>query len=219
MNWVDIIILIILATGLIKGLTNGFVRGLFGLAALVLGVVIAAGNYERVTEILLSKLEVGPQLQAILGFLAVFVVVLILVSVVGSIISKALKLASLGWLDRLAGGILGLVMACVFTGVVLLLVVMAGFESNTGVARSTVAPTVIGVMDTVVSFAPDAVRETIESNYVKLRVEWEKARLEAPEKDEEGSEETQGLASIATVPVFAGARQEPCSVGVQARGA
>ena len=189
MNWVDIIIVIILAIGLGKGLANGFVRGIFGIAALVLGIVIAAGNYVQVTEVLFSRLQVGAQGQAILGFLLVFVIVLILVSVVGRIIAKALKLASLGWMDRLAGGILGLVMACLFTGVLLLLVVMAGQQTNSGVARSVVAPTVIGVMDTIVAYAPDVARDMIDEHYVKLRLEWEKARREAPsegEKDEEG---------------------------------
>ena len=198
MNWVDIIIVIVLAVGLGKGLANGFVRGIFGIAALVLGIVIAAGNYEQVTEVLFSRLQIGAQGQAILGFLLVFAIVMILVTVVGRIIAKALKLASLGWMDRLAGGILGLVMACLFTGVLLLLVVMAGLQSNTGVARSVVAPSVIGVMDTIVVYAPDVAREMIDEHYVKLRLEWEKARREAPREDKEG-EEAQSVALVLPV--------------------
>ncbi len=198
MNWVDIIIVIVLATGLVKGLANGFVRGIFGIAALVLGVVVAAGNYEQVTEVLFSRLQIGAQGQMILGFLVVFVVVLILVSVVGRIIAKALKLASLGWMDRLAGGLLGLIMACVFTGVLLLLVVMAGLQGNTGVARSIVAPTVIGVMDTIVAYAPDVARDMIDEHYLELRVEWEKAKREPP-REEEGEEE-QSVALIYSEP-------------------
>ena len=204
MNWVDIIILIILAIGLFKGLGNGFVRGLFGLAALVLGVMLAAAHSEQVTELVFSRLQIDPQGQALLGFLLVFVVVLILVSVIGRVISKALKLAALGWLDRLAGAVLGLVVSCIFVGVLLLLVVMAGLETNNGVARSTVAPSVITVMDTVVAFAPDVAREKIDEHYVKLRLEWEKARKEAPREEEEGEEgeesETVTLLDAASVP-------------------
>ncbi len=44
MNGVDLIILIILAIGFISGLARGIVRTLFGLAALVLGVVAADFN-------------------------------------------------------------------------------------------------------------------------------------------------------------------------------
>ena len=218
MNWVDIIIVIVLAVGLGKGLANGFVRGLFGLAAIALGIMIAAANYEQVTEVLFTKLQVAEQVQVILGFLLVFVIVLILVSVVGRIISKALKLASLGWMDRLAGGILGLVMACLFTGVLLLLVVMAGFETNAGVARSTVAPTVIGVMDTVVAFAPEVVREKIDEHYIKLRVEWERARREAPPEDEDGGD-GQTVAALGTVPLHRTGRPDAGLFGVDACGA
>ncbi len=213
MNWVDIIIVIVLAIGLGKGLANGFVRGIFGIAALVLGIVVAAGNYEQVTEVLFSRLQIGAQGQMILGFLVVFVVVLILVSVVGRIIAKALKLASLGWMDRLAGGLLGLIMACVFTGVLLLLVVMAGLQSNTGVARSIVAPTVIGVMDTIVAYAPDVARDMIDEHYLKLRVEWEKAKREPPPEEEEGEEE-QSVALIYSEPrVTAGVPALDLAVG------
>ncbi len=202
MNWVDIIIVIILAVGLGKGLANGFVRGIFGIAALVLGIVIAAANYQEVVNTLFSRLQIGADARAILGFLLVFVVVLILVSVVGRIISKALKLASLRWMDRLAGGVLGLVMASLFTGVLLLIVGMAGLQTNAGVAKSVVAPTVIRVTDTIVVFAPDVAREMVEEHYVKLRREWEKARREAPSKNEEGEEER----SVTLIDVAAPAR-------------
>ena len=199
MNWVDIIIVIILAVGLVKGLTNGLVRGIFGIAALVLGIMIAAANYEEVVNTLFSRLQIGADGRAILGFLLVFVVVLILVSVVGRIIGKALKLASLGWMDRLAGGILGVLMASLFTGVLLLLVVMAGLQANAGLARSVVAPMVLRVTDTVVVFAPDVAREMVEEHYVKLRVEWEKAKREAPSEGEKGEEE-QSVALIDVAP-------------------
>lgn len=182
MNWVDVVIVAILFIGLVKGLANGFVRGLFGLVALVLGIMLAAANYQQVAELALTRLPLGEEGQAIIAFLLVFVVVLILVGVVGRIISNALKLASLGWLDRLAGGVLGVFMSCLFVAVVLLVVVMAGFHTNGGVRRSQVAPVVISVMDGVVALAPEDVREKIEGQYVKLRLEWEKARKEVPEE-------------------------------------
>jgi membrane protein required for colicin V production len=199
MNWVDIIILIVLAIGLFKGFGNGFVRGLFGLAAVVLGIMFAAGNYEQVAEVLLSRLAISEQWQSILAFLIIFVVTLILVNVVGKIISKALKLSALGWLDRLVGGVLGLIMSCLFIGMILMLLVMAGLHTNPGVARSTVAPTVIAVMDMVVRYAPETAREKIESQYVKLRLEWEKARQEPPEKEGDKTEEGETVSALEAV--------------------
>lgn len=225
MNWVDIVIVVILAIGLFKGFGNGLVRGIFGLAAVGLGLLVAASNYEQVSEVLFSKLRAAPHWQDILAFLVIFVVALIIVNVLGNVISKALKLASLGWFDRVAGGLLGLVMACLFSGMVLLLVVMAGFHTNTGVTKSTVAPSVINVMDTVIGFAPEPAREMIEEHYVELRLQWEKARREAPKEEEgEGEGESEGqseeVSSALPDPAALAAvlRTSP-SAGVTARGA
>jgi membrane protein required for colicin V production len=188
MNWVDAVIVIVLIVGLIKGLANGFVRGLFGLAALVLGIALAAGNYAKVREALLFRLPMGEPGQNILSFLLVFVIIMLLVSILGNIISRALKLAALGWIDRLAGGVLGVFMSCLFVGVLLMVAVMAGFHENDAVARSVVAPAVVSVMDTAVVFAPEEARYRIEEQYLKLRIEWERARLESEEEQEEEEE-------------------------------
>jgi membrane protein required for colicin V production len=189
MNWVDIIIAVILVIGLARGFANGFVRGLFGLAALVLGIVIAAGNYEQVQDVMLSSLPVAGVMQSILAFMIVFVIVLLLVSIVGRLISKALKLASLGWLDRLAGAVLGVFMSCLFIAVLLLIVVMAGFEDTNGVARSKLSPHVIRVMDAVVAYAPGPARDVIDDHYLKLRVEWERESRRPPEEEQEAEPE------------------------------
>lgn len=195
MNWVDVVIVIILVIGLFKGLANGFVRGLFGLVALVLGIAIAAGYYSQLREALLFRLPMGLQMQNIISFLLIFLIVMLLVSILGNIISRALKLAALGWLDRLAGGVLGVFMSCLFVGALLLLVVMAGFHENNAVARSTVAPAVVSVMDAAVVFAPEEARFRIEEQYLKLRAEWERARRESEEEEEQEGEESETFAA------------------------
>jgi membrane protein required for colicin V production len=204
MNWVDVVIVIILIIGLFKGLANGFVRGLFGLVALVLGIAIAAGYYAELREALLFRLPMGLQSQNIMSFLLIFLIVMLLVSILGNILSRALKLAALGWIDRLAGGVLGVFMACLFVGAILLVVVMAGFHENNAVARSTVAPAVVSVMDAAIVFAPEEARFRIEEQYLKLRAEWERARQE-PEEEEEGESEEGGTFASVLPPDRTGA--------------
>ena len=192
MNWVDAVIVIVLIIGLFKGLANGFVRGLFGLVALVLGIAVAAGSYAEVREAVLFRLPMGEQGQNIISFLLVFVLVMLLVSILGNIISRALKLTALGFVDRLAGGALGVFMSCLFIGALLLVAVMAGFHEQEAVATSTVAPYVVSVMDTAVVFAPEEARLRIEEHYLKLRVEWERARQESEEEEGEEPDEEEG---------------------------
>jgi len=79
------------------------------------------------------------------AFVVIFLVVVLLVGLIGRIISRALRHVSLGWLDRLAGAILGLVVASVILSVILLLAAMAGLEDQKLLAESRMAPKVIGV--------------------------------------------------------------------------
>lgn len=185
MNVTDVVIIVILLIGFFSGIGRGFVRGLLGLIALVVGIMIASGNYQRLADSVLSFMpgHKGPE---ILGFVVIFLVVVLLVGLLGRIISRALRHVSLGWLDRLAGAILGVVVASVILSVILLVVAMAGLEDQKLLAESRMAPRVIGVTDVVVSILPADVRERIEEHYGKLRLQWqtvkqERARLvEAP---------------------------------------
>jgi membrane protein required for colicin V production len=178
MNVVDLAILVILLIGVISGLARGFVRGIMGFVGLILGVLIAASNYQRLAPFL--SFIPGARGPRIVSFLILFLVVLLLVGVVARLVSKALKLASLGWLDRLAGGVLGFVAASLVAGILLLIAVMAGYEGSPLLTRSGLAPRVLNVTDGVVRLLPADARATVQGLYGRLRTRWEKTRAEEP---------------------------------------
>ena len=178
MNGVDLIILIILAIGFISGLARGIVRTLFGLAALVLGVVAAAGSFGYFASTLFGFVS-DERVAEILAFILVFLVVFCVIALIGRLLSKVIKIAALGWVDRLAGGVAGVLLASIVTGVLLLLAVLGGFHQSPTLALSTMAPRVLGVTDAIVTLIPDNVRDGFEEEYRTLRSEWEEARLRA----------------------------------------
>ena len=183
MNGADIAIALILVIGLFSGLAKGFVRGLFGLVALVLGVMIAASVHERVAESVLSFMP-GDHAPQVFSFVLIFLVVVLAVGMLGRIISKALKLAALGWLDRLVGAGLGVVMGSIVAAILLLVAVMAGLGGERTLQRSTLARRVLRLTDIIVSLVPEDARSHFEEPYEELREEWEKAgdREEARER-------------------------------------
>ncbi len=178
MNGVDLIIVIILVVGFVSGLARGLVRTLFGLAALVLGIVAAAGSFVRVASSIFGFVP-EERVAEIIAFILVFLVVFFVVALIGRLVAKALKLAALGWVDRLAGGVLGIVLASILTGALLLLTVMGGFHKSPTLALSTLAPKVLSVTDAIVPLIPENVREGFHEEYRSLRGEWEQARLRA----------------------------------------
>jgi len=186
MNFADVAIAIILIIGLFSGLAKGFVRGLFGLVALVLGIMIAAGTYERVSTGVLAFIP-GDRAPEVLSFVLIFLVVVLAIGLLGRIISKALKLAALGWLDRLLGGLLGVGMASIVVGLLLLVAVMAGFQDQKMLKESRLAPSVLRLTDVIVTFVPEDARERFEKSYDDLRDGWDRAGdREETENEESG---------------------------------
>jgi membrane protein required for colicin V production len=177
MNVVDILIVAVIVISVIRGLIRGFIRGLAGLAALIVGVVVAAQTYPWLADSAFFAIP-GSHGPEIVGFIVAFLIVALLISWVGRLISKVVKLASLGWVDHLAGGGLGFVKGCIIVGVVLLLAVMAGLEDSRSLAESELAPVVFTVTDWIVAMIPEDARAKFESSYQKLRGRWERARRE-----------------------------------------
>ena len=188
MNFADIVIVIILIIGLLSGLAKGFVRGLFGLVALVLGVMIAASTYELVATSVMNFVP-GDRAPEVVSFALIFLVVILAIGFLGRVISKALKLAALGWLDRLMGGLLGIVMASIITALLLLVAVMAGFGDMKTLRESRLAPNVLHLTDVIVSIVPEDARQHFETGYEDLRKSWDRAsdREEAREEESRDS--------------------------------
>lgn len=190
MTIVDIIIGIILLIGMASGLARGFVRSLFGLAALVLGVIVAGATFSWLAERVFMFVpgDRGPE---VIGFLAAFLAVLLVVSFLGRLVSKVLKLAALGWLDRLAGGVLGLAIAAAFTALLLLLIVTVfkGAEKRDSLAGSALANRSLAVSDAIVSAVPEEVRERFEGAYDDVRDRWDREQRRRERAASEESEE------------------------------
>lgn len=98
MNWLDLILLIILALAAWKGFQRGFLIELASLAGLVLGIWAGLRFSDRVTEAL--DLEVK---HAAVAFLITFVLVLLLVVLLGHLLTKVIDIAQLSVPNKLAG--------------------------------------------------------------------------------------------------------------------
>lgn len=175
MNATDIIIGVILILGLISGIARGFVRGLFGLAGLVLGVMIAAGNYQHAARTVLAFMP-DERLRTIFAFVAILLIVLVLFSLLGRLLSKVVHLAELGWMDRLAGAVLGLLTASILAGMLLMLAVVGGVHGERFLVDSILAPRVLAVTDAVVCIFPGVAQHRIEQARDELRREWNRER-------------------------------------------
>jgi len=106
--WLDIIILLPLVYGLIRGLMRGMITELNTVLALVLGMVGARIWGPELALWIQHTSEWHIQLCTILSYVTIFLAIAIVLNLLGAAFSKLLKAIKLGWVNRLLGGILGI---------------------------------------------------------------------------------------------------------------
>jgi len=110
MNPFDIIFGIFASIFLIIGLWRGFIEEVMRLAAVVAGFISALVFYRQLSE-KLSFLSFSPQITGVISFLVIFSACAIIIIIIGKLAKKAVNNVSLGWIDRLFGGFMGILKA------------------------------------------------------------------------------------------------------------
>ncbi|MGB5079237.1 MAG: CvpA family protein [Burkholderiales bacterium] len=121
MTWFDFGIVIVVVVSVVVSLFHGLVREMVSLASWVGGFVLAMMLGGRVSAYLPKSFD--PLLSALVGFLLVFVVVLVVAWIAQLVLSSAVRKAGLGPTDRALGVVFGFVRGLV---IVLVVVVFAG---------------------------------------------------------------------------------------------
>ena len=116
MEVIDIIILVLIGIGAISGLMRGSIKQLAQIVGFVAGLLLARGMFGVVAEQLAPALGTSITIAQILSFILIWVAVPIGCSLIASVLTKALNVVNLGWLNRLAGALLGAVKLMLLIG-------------------------------------------------------------------------------------------------------
>ncbi|MBO5252103.1 MAG: CvpA family protein [Bacteroidaceae bacterium] len=117
MEALDIIILVLIGVGVIQGLMKGSIKQLAAIVGLVAGLLLARALFGTVAEQLAPALGTSITIAQILSFILIWVAVPLGCSLVASVLTKALEVINLGWLNRLLGALLGAVKVMVLVGI------------------------------------------------------------------------------------------------------
>ena len=121
----DYAVLVIIGLSVLFGVMRGLVREVLSLVAWI--AAFAAANFlAGEVAALLPKGWATEELRLLIGFMVVFLIVLVIMSVLAILASKLVKSAGLAWEDRAFGGGFGLLRGLL---VVMILVLLAGLTS------------------------------------------------------------------------------------------
>ena len=108
MNTFDYLILTVLLIGFVRGLIKGFIVEVASFVALIGGVYGAIHFSKSMGEFLKNYIDWSQNAITLSAFAITFIGIVILVALAGKILTKIAKIATLGILNQLLGGLFGL---------------------------------------------------------------------------------------------------------------
>ncbi len=116
---IDIAYLFVMIIAVFKGLSKGFIVGIFSLLAFIIGLAAALKLSAVVAVYLQNHVTSSSRWLPVLSFAIVFIIVVMLVSFGAKLLKKVVDIALLGWLDRLGGIALYFIIYTIIFSVVL----------------------------------------------------------------------------------------------------
>ncbi|MGB5170915.1 CvpA family protein [Eudoraea sp.] len=130
MALLDIIFVVFLVYGLYKGLKNGLFVEIASIIALIVGFY-GAIEFSYITGSYLSEnMDWDPDAIRLTAFIITFIVIVIIVGLAGKLLTKIANFAMLGFINKLAGGIFGILKTAVIFGTLLYVVEAVGSSFN-----------------------------------------------------------------------------------------
>jgi membrane protein required for colicin V production len=107
---IDLIFAVLMILAIVKGYRKGFIIALFSILAFIAGLAAAIKLSATVAVYLEHSTSVSSKWLPIISFVLVFLLVVLLVQLGAKLIEKTFELALLGWLNRLFGILLYMIL-------------------------------------------------------------------------------------------------------------
>lgn len=119
METLDIILLVCFVPALVTGIRKGIVEQIVSLVSIFVGVWAAFKFSGPLSAWMSGFLALEPKITGIIAFALMVVIAIVLLSLLGKLITGLLKMASLSWLNRLAGLVFALLKAAIIIGLII----------------------------------------------------------------------------------------------------
>jgi len=120
MNTVDIILSLVLLYGLVRGFFRGLLAELASLIGIVAGIYGAVHFSHFLGNILANYVEWEVQYINLISFAITFVLIVFIISLAGKMLTKIAAFAALGIVNKLLGGVFGLIKSAFMASVIIM---------------------------------------------------------------------------------------------------
>jgi membrane protein required for colicin V production len=179
MNWLDLLLILILAASIASSFARGFTREVIGLAAAVAGLLCGLWFYRMAGSAVRTYVG-SPEAANLIGFLLIFALALVIGWILSVLAGMAMKVVGLSWLDRLMGAAFGVARGVIIS-VALITAIVAwapGRDAKSppqAVVQSRLAPYLIDAAHAASMAAPKELRDEFARRYEQVKRIWESA--------------------------------------------
>jgi len=152
MNWLDIVVIVVLAIATFSCLRVGIIKAALSLAGLILGVILAGRYYVPLSGQLSFISSAG--VAKIVAFAIILVGIMIIAAILAALLKWVTSIMMLGWVNRVGGAVFGLVLGTIFCSA--LLATWVKFLGMGGaIAESGLATILLDRFPLVLALLPD----------------------------------------------------------------
>ena len=164
MNWLDLLIVGIMAWTTFRAFSAGLIREVVSLLGLVAGIALSGAFYDDLSANLEFVIS-DPTTRSLVAFAAIFVGTSVAGAVIATVLHTAAALLFLGPIDKLGGAAFGLIKGLLLVQV--LLVAVSVFPAQTtvanAVASSTLAPVFLRFTPVIKAALPQEFQDPLGS--------------------------------------------------------
>jgi membrane protein required for colicin V production len=155
-------------------LTKGLVREIISLAALIGGFTLAV-LYYSIPASRLTEYCRNDSVASFIGFMIIFLGCIIAGAIASFIVNRFVKAASLAWIDRLLGGIFGLLRGWTISSILVVAIIAFPIQENL-LGRSVLAPFMLAGARAAVLLVPKNLKDRFNEQYNKALQSWNQNR-------------------------------------------
>ena len=189
MNWLDLVLIVIVAISVASAFARGFAREVIGMIAAVAALFCGAWFYRVAAEPI--RPHVGSrEIAYLLGFLLIVAVTLAIGWIASMLIGAMMKAVGLSWLDRLLGAAFGVARGVIICVALIMGIVAFAPGANAkgppeSVVESRIAPYMIDAARAATMAAPIELREEFRRRYEQVKRVWADALKRGPRRSPE----------------------------------
>ena len=173
----DILALAIVAVSFVTALMKGLIRELIALVSAVSGLLLAVYYFAAVSP-MLQRMGIGTLLSELLAFVGIFLGCIIAGSLLSSLLNRFISALNMTWMDRLLGGVFGLLRGWLIVAVIFLALTVFPIRNDLVTGTVTGEYFLVVTQKLVEYSSPESFRERFQKEYERIYRYWLKRSVD-----------------------------------------